>query len=269
MANVVMDNRIIEAKAKELLMTALDTKTLMTIDDNLTKAEGEVVQVNTYAYDGEAEILAEGQGNTIIGEVTYVPKEYRVQCVQQMAKYLDEDINKDEKFYDVMVKGMVETMVNKLTSSFYNTIEDTSIFTYQMQAGTHISYDAVVDALASLNVEAEEGFVLVIPNSWKAYLRKDPDFKTCNVGEIIHSGQIGTVCGLPVVATKMLDKDVVGDKAKAYVMSKEAVTLFVKKAMEAEQDRDANKRENAMWLREYYICALTDATKAVRIVEGA
>ena len=46
----------------------------------------------------------------------------------------------------------------------------------------------------------------------------------------------------------------------------EAVTLFNKRGVEVEQDRNKDIRQNTVWSRKYYLAALTDATKAVKIV---
>jgi hypothetical protein len=47
--------------------------------------------------------------------------------------------------------------------------------------------------------------------------------------------------------------------------TREAVTLFNKRGVEVEQDRNSDTRENTIWSRKYYLAALTDATKAVKI----
>ena len=52
-------------------------------------------------------------------------------------------------------------------------------------------------------------------------------------------------------------------------MTKEAITLFLKKDVEVEQERDADTRKNSIYLRGCYICALTDATKACKITEAS
>lgn len=52
-------------------------------------------------------------------------------------------------------------------------------------------------------------------------------------------------------------------------MTNEAVTLFIKKDVEVEQDRDVDKRKNSIYLRDCYVCAFTDATKACKISEAA
>jgi hypothetical protein len=52
---------------------------------------------------------------------------------------------------------------------------------------------------------------------------------------------------------------------KAYVMTKEAVKLFMKKDVEVEQDRDVETKTNTVVLASYYVCALADDSKIVRI----
>ena len=122
--------------------------------------------------------------------------------------------------------------------------------------------DVIVDAISELNLEDESKIFIVIPNAWKAALRKDEDYKSARQGEVIYNGQVGAIAGIPVIATKALTD-------KAYVMTNEAVTLFIKKDVEVEQDRDVDKRKNSIYLRDCYVCALTDATKACKISEAA
>ena len=57
-------------------------------------------------------------------------------------------------------------------------------------------------------------------------------------GEVVYGGQVGTIAGIPVIATKATDK--------AYVMTKEAVKLFIKKDVEVEQDRDVETKTNTV-----------------------
>ena len=52
-------------------------------------------------------------------------------------------------------------------------------------------------------------------------------------------------------------------------MTNEAVKLFMKKDVEVEQDRDADKRTNSVYLRTAYICALVDATKICELSKKA
>ena len=73
MANTVYDNKVIESVAKDLLTTSLNTRSLMTIDNELAESAGMLKTVNTYTYKGEAEELANGVGNTASkrGSISY------------------------------------------------------------------------------------------------------------------------------------------------------------------------------------------------------
>ena len=103
---------------------------------------------------------------------------------------------------------------------------------------------------------------MVIGTDLKADIRKDADFKSSLLGEMLYTGQIGTISGVPVVVSKLVPAKT------AYVASKKAVTLFTKKDSEVEQGRDADLRENSVFLRKVNLVALTDATKVVKITEA-
>lgn len=267
MANTVYPNKVIEAKAKDILTTQINARSMMTIDTSLTQNAGMVKTINTYTYTGTAEEVSAGSGNSTRGSIAYVGKDYTVKMVQQAFDYLDEDFMKDPVIVDFGIKGATSVMTNKMTSDFYSALATKSgaselVTGITFAKGKALSYDVIVDAISELNLEDESKIFIVIPNAWKASLRKDADYKSAQMGEVIYNGQVGTICGIPVIATKALTD-------KAYVMTNEAVTLFLKKDVEVEQDRDADKRKNSVYLRDCYVCALTDATKACKITEAA
>ncbi len=257
MANTVYSNKVLEAKAKDLLTTAVNTRSLMTVDNELAQNAGMTKTINTYTYSGTAEEVAAGAGNTNRGTISYVGKDYTVKMVQQAFDYLDEDYMKDETIVDNMLKGANQVMVNKMAADFTEELAKATLSSTNAKFG----YEAIVDGISTLNVEDESKLFVVIPNAWKAELRKDADYKAARMGEVVYNGQVGTICGIPVIATKALTD-------AAYVMSAEAVKLFMKKDVEVEQDRDADKRTNSVYLRTAYVVALVDATKICKITKG-
>ena len=257
MANVVYENKVLEAKAKDLLLTAINAKNFMTIDNELAQNAGMKKVINVYTYSGQAEELNAGEGNTNRGSISYTPQEYTVKMVQQAFDYLDEDFMKDPSIVDNMLKGANQVMVNKMTSDFITEISKATSTVTNASFG----YDIIVDGISELNLEDEKDVFIIIPNAWKKDLRKDADYKSARQGEVIYSGQVGAIAGIPVIATKALTD-------KAFVMTKEAVKLFMKKDVEIEQDRDADKRKNSVYLRESYVCALVDNTKICKITKA-
>jgi HK97 family phage major capsid protein len=254
MANTVFANKVIEAKAKDLLTTAVNTRNLMAIDASLAAEAGMTKTINVYTYAGTAEELGVGEGNTSRGSISYEGKDYTVKMVQQAFDYQDEDFMKDNTIVDNMIKGANQVMVNKMTADF---IGEVNKATLSVPGG--LSYDTIVDAIAKLNVEDESGIFVIVNPEGKATLRKDADYVAARMGEVVYNGQVGTIAGIPVIVSKAVEAPV--------VMTKEAIKLFMKKDVEVEQERDADTRTNSVYLRTAYICALVDATQICKIAE--
>lgn len=264
MANTVYNNKVLQAQATDLLTTAVNTRNLMTIDTSLAESAGMIKTINTYTYSGEVEALAAGVGSTASkrGSISYVGKDYTVQMLQQAFDYLDEDVLKDPQIVDMMMKGATQVMVNKLTADFYAALDSSVVGTTTLPSGSKIGYDAVVDAIAEMNIEDESQLFLIISPAMKADIRKDADYKAAQLGEVVYNGQIGTIAGIPVIVSKAVSN-------KAYLLTKEAATCFMKKDVEIETDRDADTRTNSVYERMAYIVAITDATKARKIAVAA
>ena len=257
--NVVYENFILENKFSEILETKLDAVKFMTVDTDLQGVEGMKKTINTYTYEGAVEAVAEGAGNTERGKVVVSEKEYRVQVKQQVFDYTDEQYMKDFKVVEVGAKGMAIEMKNDMNNDFFTEIAKTTT----LHTADKFSYDVVVDAIEKMNLEDENGLFLLIGNDLKAVIRKDEDFKASKLGEILYTGQIGSIGGVPVIVSKKVPANT------AYLATKEAVTLFNKKGVELEADRKKEERINTEITRKVCLVALTDATKAVKITVSA
>lgn len=261
MAHTVYENFILESKLNDLLNTKLNTRSLMTIDTDLAENAGMKKVINVYDYTGQVENVAMGAGNTVKGAVTFTPEEYTVKVGQQTFEYFDEQAMTDPKIVDMGIQGASQVMVNDLNTKFFAELKKATL-NHKYAKATGFSYDAVVDALELLNLEDEANLVLIIGTDLRSVVRKDEDFKSARQGEILFSGQIGNIAGVPVVVSKLVAKK------EAYLMEKGAVTLFVKKDSEVEQKRDAETRENKVIMRKVNLVALTDNTKVVKITEA-
>ena len=256
MANVGYENFILESKLTDLLNTKMAVRNFMTVDDSLTEAPGMKKKINTYTYTGKVEQLSKGAKNTTRGAVSFTSKDYEVKVSQQVFDYFDEEFMQDPKIVDMGMEGSATLMVNDMNTKFFAELGKASL-THSI-SGT-LKYDDVVDAIAKMNIEDESGLFLIIGTDLKAEIRKDEDFKAARQGEILFNGQIGNISGIPVVVSKAVPE------STAYLATKEAVTLFVKKESEVEQDRVKEERKNTVILRKVNIVALTDATKVVKI----
>lgn len=254
MANTVFDNKIIEAKAKDLLETKINTRSLMAVDTSLALEPGMTKTINVYTYTGDAEELANGEGNKAEGSIAFVGHDYKVKRVQSNFVYTDDDFMADNSVVDNGVAGATNELKNKMNADFF---AECAKATLSVAGG--VSYDTIVDGIAKLNVEDESNVLVVIPTEKKAELRKDEDYKTARMGEVVYTGQVGQICGIPVVASNAA--------TGSYVMTNDAVKLFLKKDISAGTDRDENTTKNSVYVRAYYIAALVDNTKICKIAD--
>ena len=102
---------------------------------------------------------------------------------------------KDPFIVDAMLKGANQKMVNKMTSDFLAALATKNsagsaelVNGITFAKGKALSYDIIVDAISELNIEDESDIFIVIPNAWKASLRKDADYKSAQLGQVIYNG---------------------------------------------------------------------------------
>lgn len=263
-------NFVLENKMNELLETGLNAVNFMTVDNSLNAAPGMIKKIHKYTYEGKVERLGVGQGNTEFGKVTYVSEAYEVEVAQEKFAYRDEEFMQDPMIVDAGLVGMSKTMINDMNSKFFDELAKGTL-EHKIGTATALTYDAIVDAVEKLsvqdqviggvNVEDESGLIILVGADLRADLRKDDDFVRANQGAILFNGQIGTICGIPVVHSRKVPANT------CYVFTKEAVTLFTKKDSEIEQKRIPDTRTNEVYARKVNLVALTDDTKVIRIVK--
>ena len=255
MAHKVYENFVLENKIEDILTTAVDLQGYMTVDTSLTTEPGMKKIIHTYTATGNVEDLAMGEGNSEDIEVSFTSAEYEVGVTQGRFQYFDEQEMQDPMVVDTGLEGVAKKMVNDFTAKAIAEYEKATL----IENATAWSFDVVADAIAKLNVEDETGLFLLISPEDKAAFRKalKEDLKYSE--GYVRTGYIGTVCGVPVIVSKAVAA------GKGYLATKDAVTLFIKKGSEIEQERNADTRNNKVFARKVAVVALTNATKLVKI----
>lgn len=250
------ENFILENKMTDLVNTALDVNALYTVDNSLEGEAGLKKIINKYTYTGEVEKLAKGAKNTVKGAVNFVPSEYAIERYQQTFEYNDMDVMQDPYMLDVATKGAADVMANHIRAQYFAELAKISK-THTVSA---FNYDAFVDALAEIGREVESDTFIVMGIDGRAAIRKDDDYKASRQGEILYTGQFGTIAGVPCLFSKLVPA------GTAYVTAKDAVKLFVKKAGTVEQDRDIETKDNTVVYDRHGVMALVDETKSIKVV---
>ena len=261
MANVVYENFYLSNEVEDQYNSHLDLQQFCTIDNSLVGTAGMKRVINTYRATDGTEKLVMGAGNTKSIEVNLSDAEYEIALAQNRFKYYDEQAKTDPNLVPVGMKHAGTDLYNTMNADIFAEFNKTGVEVLVSALG----FDAFVDASAALNLENLEGvtlFAFVCPKD-VAKLRKALKEDLKYVEAFAKTGYIGTVAGINVYTKQ----DAV--EGEIIVATKEAVTIFVKTGVEVEQERDANTRENAIYSRKYYIVALTDESKVVKITVGA
>ena len=257
MANTVYQNFFLSNTVEDQFNSHLDLQRFCVVDDSLVGTAGMKRVIHTYRATDGTEKLAVGAGNTKSIEVSYTPVEYEIALAQNRFKWYDEHAMTDPMLVPVGMKHAGTDMFNTVQGDIYGEFAKTGL---EVPATTP-NFEAFVDASATLNLENIEDieiFGFVCPKD-KAKVRKALKDELKYVEAFAKNGYIGTVAGI-----NLYDK-ADATEGEIIVGIKGAVTIFNKKGVEVEQERDANTRENSAYSRKYYVVALTDESKAVKI----
>lgn len=255
MANQVYDNVVLANKIEDILTTAVDLTSYMTVDTSMTQEAGMKKKINTYKAQGDVETLGMGVGNTGDIEVSFATKEYTVETVQGRFQYYDEQAMTDPMVVQAGLEGIAKTMINDFTAKAVAEFDKATLTV----ARTGFAFTDIVDAIAKLNTESEDGLFILVGVADLAKFRKELQDDLKYSEGFVRTGYVGSVCGVPVIVTKAITN------GNIYLASKEAVTLFIKKDTEVEQERDANVRNNKVYIRKVAVVALTDENKVVKL----
>ena len=261
MANTVYSNFFLSNTVEDQFNSHLDLQQFCTVDNSLEGVAGMKRIIHTYRATNGTEKLTVGQGNSKSIEVSYTPVEYLIALAQNRFVWNDEHAMTDPMLVPVGMKHAGTDMYNTVQADIYAEFAKTGI---EVPA-TAPDFDAFVDASAALNLENVEDvtlFAFVSPKD-KAKVRKALKDSLEYVEAYARHGYIGSVAGI-----NLYDK-ADATEGEIIVATKGAVTIFNKKGVEVEDERDANTRVNSAYSRKYYVVALTDESKAVKIKLGA
>jgi len=258
------DNFVLANEIEDQYNSKLDLVRFCTVDNSLVGVAGDTKKIHVYRATNGTEKLEMGQGNTLNIEVSYAPEEYKIQLAQNRFPYYDEEVMKDPMVVQVGLRHMATDMFNTIQADIFAEFNKATLRVYTGAASKPIGFDSFVDAVALLdleNIEDVEIFAFVNPTEM-ANLRKTLKDDLQYVEAFVRSGYVGTVAGVNIYTKRDAETGTI------VLGTKEAVTLFNKKGVEVEQKRDPNTRLNEIYSRKYYLAALTDATKVVKIVRG-
>ena len=261
MANTAYENFFLGTIVEDQFNSHLDLARFVTVDDSLQGTAGMKKIINVYSATDGTEKLAQGEGNSKSITAGFVQKEYEILLAQNRFDWFDEEAMKDPELVPVGMKHAGTDLWNTMNADIFAEYKKGSL-TVPASAP---NFDAFVDAVAKMGVENDENieiFAFVNPAN-KAAVRKALKDELKYVEAYARAGYIGSVAGVNIYDKKD------AEAGEIIVATKEAVRLLVKTGTETEQERDGNTRKNSAFSRKYYVAALDNDTKVVRITLSA
>ena len=268
MANKVYENFFLSNEVEDQFNSHLDLQQFCTVDNSLEGTAGMKRMIHVYSATDGTQKLSMGEGNNKSIEVNYTEKEYEILLAQNRFQYYDEEAMRDPNVVPVGMKHAGTDMFNTVNADIFAEFNKATL----TSPASAFDFGAFADAVALLNLEQLEGVNLFgfVCAKDMAKIRKALKDDLKYVEAFSRAGYVGTVAG----ANLYTKKDAI--EGTVIIGTNSAVTLFNKKGVEVEQsvpgnrsEEAANIRQNTIITRKYYLAALTDATKAVKITVGA
>lgn len=255
------------------------------VDTTLVGQPGDSITVPKFEYIGDAEDLQEGiaMGTTVLTATT---TKATVKAAGKAVEITDKALLSG--YGDPVgeaVGQLAMSVAAKVDNDCYEALCGATV-KYNGSAAV-ISYNGIVDAVDLFEDENDDGLdkvIFVHPNQ-VTQLRKDPNFLDINkypiANGVIMSGMIGSIAGCKVVKSKKVKLDTAGTsylnpivvvatddpkedpQADKGSNTAPALTIYMKRDANLEDDRDILKKSTVVSIDEHYTAVLSNDSKVV------
>ena len=231
------------------------------VDTTLTGRPGDTITVPKYQYIGDAEDVAEGvaMGTTVLTASTTTAS---VKKAGKAVELTDESILSG--YGDPLGEAANQLAMSigaKVDNDCYAALQKATLV-YDGSAGI-IGYEGVVNAVDTFEDETEAGVnkILFVHPNQVTQLRKDPNFLDINkypiTEDTTHKCYLNPIMIVDVEDTNQ------DPEADDTAPTAPALTIYMKRAVELEKDRDILKKTTVISADEHYTAVLSNESKVV------
>lgn len=237
------------------------------------KNAGDTITVPQFAYIGDAEDVAEGVAcGTVL--LTATSTHAKVKKAMKAVELTDEAVLSG---YGDPV-GETNSQLAKAIDSKVDVDAMEALQTAQLTydgIANKISYSGIVDAVDKFGEEFNSDKVMFINPAQVGTLRKDPEFIAADklAEKVIVTGAIGKICNCEIVVSKKVPENEGGTGYVCPIVKLNnddeteddapALTIYMKRDVNLETERDTLARKTIISVDEIYTVALSNASKVV------
>ena len=246
------------------------------VDTTLQGQAGNTITIPVFGYIGDARDVSEG--NSIgASELSTTDKQFTVKKIGHGVDITDEAILSG---YGDPVgeanKQLAMSIAQKVDQDAIDALYGASL--QYNGIANKISYAGIVDAIDAFEEEFNTEKIIFVHPKQVSQLRKDADFtsadKYVNGNYVAVNGEIGKIANARVVVSKRVKEN---SEHTGYINpivkinfdaeteeATPALTIFLKRNVMVETDRDIDTQINRIRASENYVVALTDESKVVK-----
>lgn len=256
------------------LPKAIKFANILAVDTTLEGQPGNTVTVPAYDYIGSAKDVAEGAAIDL-NQLTTTSKKFTIKKAGIGVKITDEAVLSgygDPIGEAVRQLGM--SIADKIEDDVIATLKTTTL---EVTSANQISYEGVVNGVDKFAEESDVPKVLFIHPEQLTQIRKSADFIDKNKygGDLMMTGAIGSICGVEVVVSRRVPKEGANFTNFMVQMAPNsgegtptlpAVSLYLKRNVQVESDRDIVGKMTVITADEHYGVALTNPARVLKMV---
>lgn len=259
------------------------------VDNKLQGVPGDTITVPHYEYIGDAEDVAEGikaetvklTSGTAQAKVKKAVKAVDITDEAKLSGYGDPYGQATAQLAKSIASKMDADAMECITREYAEAEEGKGNGGVQLVydgTAAQVKYAGIVDAIDCFNEEVNTEKVIFVNPKQVTQLRKDPDFISADkYGQgtnVMMTGEIGRIANCRVVPSKRVAQQGTDTKFYACPIVKltqdnetedetPAITIYMKRGVNAETDRDTLAKKDIISVDSHYTVALTDASKVV------
>ena len=240
------------------------------IDTTLQGQPGSTITVPYYKYIGDAEEVAEGveQGTA---QLTTDTDTYTVKKIVKDVELTDEAVLSGYGNPIGETNNQLGLAIaSKVDQDAMDAVQEASV---KYDAGAGISYNGIVSAIDLFQEEDNVEKVMFIHPTQVGELRADPNFTSKDKygNQVMVDGEIGMIANARVVVSKRVPNENGVFSCPIVELRPEeqtgdetvALTIYMKRGVNVETDRDLSNYTTLIGADEHYVVALTDDSKVV------
>lgn len=237
---------------------------LAKMDTTLAGRPGDTITVPSFDYIGDATDVAEGEAIT----VSQMATKTTTAKVKKAGKGIELSDEAVLSGYGDPVgeanRQLLMSIASKIDEDCMAALK-TATLTHDVSGSDIISYEGIVDAIDKFEEEDYEPKVIFIHPKQVTQLRKDKNFLSLDKYPVpvIMNGVIGSIAGCQVVVSKRVDAS--ASKYQCPIVKAGALTIYLKRNVMVESDRDILKKSTVITADEHYTAVLSDKSKVVLV----